>query len=123
MTESVFNRREFIALASFALSVPTISSAFGETSGEVQCLIYDAQGSCCRRRRWNAFTFATPSCGRSRCHLKLILEEYASLHLPISPSEFPCLLLCLVSGRCLSTLTTVVKAIRLDHSAERTRWC
>ena len=44
MTESVYNRREFIALASLALSVPTISSAFAETSGEVQCLVYDAQG-------------------------------------------------------------------------------
>ena len=44
MTESVYNRREFIALASLVLSVPTISSAFAETSGEVQCVVYDAQG-------------------------------------------------------------------------------
>jgi endo-1,4-beta-xylanase len=44
MAESGFNRREFIALASLAISVPTISSAFAEASGEIECLIYDAQG-------------------------------------------------------------------------------
>jgi hypothetical protein len=32
MAESVYNRRESIALAGLALSLPTISSAFGETS-------------------------------------------------------------------------------------------
>lgn len=44
MEESGYNRREFLALASLALSVPAVSSAFAETSGELECLIYDAQG-------------------------------------------------------------------------------
>src|SRR5690349_6655299 len=44
MAELGYNRREFLALASLALSVPTLSSAFAETSGEVQCLLYDAEG-------------------------------------------------------------------------------
>ena len=60
MTESVYNRREFIALASLALSAPAISSALAETSEQVQCLIYDARGSPCRHQGWNAFIFATP---------------------------------------------------------------
>lgn len=44
MADAGYNRREFLAMASLALSVPAISSAFAETSGEVQCLVYDAQG-------------------------------------------------------------------------------
>ena len=44
MEEPGYNRREFLALASLALSVPAVSSAFAETSGELECLIYDAQG-------------------------------------------------------------------------------
>lgn len=44
MVEPGYNRREFLALASLALSAPAVSSAFAETSGELECLIYDAQG-------------------------------------------------------------------------------
>src|SRR5580704_7923335 len=44
MTESVYNRREFIAVVSLALSARALSSALAETSEQVQCLIYDAQG-------------------------------------------------------------------------------
>jgi len=44
MAEPGCNRREFLALASLALSVPTLTSAFAETSREVQCLVYDAEG-------------------------------------------------------------------------------
>src|SRR5215469_15132241 len=44
MAGTGYNRREFLALASLAVSVPTISSTFAETSGEVQCLVYDAEG-------------------------------------------------------------------------------
>jgi endo-1,4-beta-xylanase len=44
MAEVGFNRREFLLLASAAVSLPTITSAFAETSGEIQCLGYDAQG-------------------------------------------------------------------------------
>src|SRR5215468_11421718 len=44
MAGTGYSRREFLALASLALSVPTISSTFAETSGGVQCLVYDAQG-------------------------------------------------------------------------------
>ena len=43
MTESVYNRREFIAPASLALSARTICSALAETSEEVQCLKYDTE--------------------------------------------------------------------------------
>jgi len=44
MAELGCNRREFLALATLALSVPTLTSAFAETSREVQCLVYDAEG-------------------------------------------------------------------------------
>src|SRR5262249_9387904 len=44
MGESGYNRREFLALASLALSVPAVSSGFAETSGKLECLIYDARG-------------------------------------------------------------------------------
>jgi hypothetical protein len=44
MSEFNYNRREFIALASLALSAPTLSTAFAGTSGEIQCLVYDDQG-------------------------------------------------------------------------------
>lgn len=43
MTEPVYNGREFIALASLALSARTICSALAETSEEVQCLKYDTE--------------------------------------------------------------------------------
>ncbi len=38
------NRREFIALAGAACSLPAVSPVFAEVSGEVQCLVYDAKG-------------------------------------------------------------------------------
>src|SRR5580698_8353060 len=38
------NRREFISLASAALSASAISPVFAEISGEIQCLVYDAEG-------------------------------------------------------------------------------
>jgi hypothetical protein len=44
MSNSNYNRREFIALTSLALSAATIPGGRGETSGEVQCLAYDDQG-------------------------------------------------------------------------------
>jgi len=44
MAELGCNRREFLALATLALSVPALTSAFAETSREVQCLVYDAEG-------------------------------------------------------------------------------
>jgi hypothetical protein len=39
-----YNRREFIALKSPALSAAGISRVLGETSGAVRCLAYDDQG-------------------------------------------------------------------------------
>jgi endo-1,4-beta-xylanase len=39
-----YNRREFISLATVALTVPVISAVFAEVSGEVKCLVYDAEG-------------------------------------------------------------------------------
>jgi hypothetical protein len=44
MSNSNYNRREFIALTSLALSAATIPGGRGETSGEVQCLAYDDEG-------------------------------------------------------------------------------
>jgi hypothetical protein len=41
--EMVYNRREFISLASAALSLPAISPVFAEVLGEIQCLVYDAE--------------------------------------------------------------------------------
>jgi hypothetical protein len=38
MSNSNYNRREFVALTSLALSATTIPGGRGETSGEVQCL-------------------------------------------------------------------------------------
>ena len=38
------NRREFISLGSAALSLPAISPALAEVSGEIQCWVYDAEG-------------------------------------------------------------------------------
>jgi endo-1,4-beta-xylanase len=44
MSDFKYNRREFIALTSLALSAPSISAALGETSPTVQFLAYDDQG-------------------------------------------------------------------------------
>ena len=40
-----FNRREFISLASAAVSLPVISPVFAEASAKVQCLVFDADGN------------------------------------------------------------------------------
>ncbi|MGD0157075.1 MAG: endo-1,4-beta-xylanase [Terracidiphilus sp.] len=54
-----FNRREFITLAGAALSVPVVSKVFAEVSGEVKCLVYDADGN----------PFPTDSVSLGRFHL------------------------------------------------------
>jgi hypothetical protein len=38
------NRRDFISLAGISLSASAISPVFAEVSGEIQCLVYDAEG-------------------------------------------------------------------------------
>ncbi len=40
-----YDRREFISRASAALSLPLIPSVFAQDSGEIQCLVYDADGN------------------------------------------------------------------------------
>jgi endo-1,4-beta-xylanase len=40
-----YNRREFISLAGIALSLPVVSPVLAEVSGEVKCLVYDADGT------------------------------------------------------------------------------
>jgi endo-1,4-beta-xylanase len=39
-----FDRREFLALAGAVLSAPIISPVFAEVSGQIKCLVYDAEG-------------------------------------------------------------------------------
>jgi len=45
MLKMEYNRREFIALGGAALAVPVVSPVFAELSGEVKCLVFDADGN------------------------------------------------------------------------------